>query len=220
MKEREDGGYWFRSHTFQDAMPAIPPVYPEGEPWMTIPLDGLEPYRPHTEEVTVRSGDIAELFGSWDAYGQTFLAYRSTDGNCYAAFEDGDSHKCFLTLPENTREVTMDDFYQLLGHDGVSISYSAQKDGEYFTTFHDYCTVDENGEPFLLARAYGDDVIKRDLDGDGQMDLASAGNHDGQIFFQRDGQLYEADTPALRSNPAAFERLRNEYDLRPEISGV
>lgn len=29
----------------------------------------------------------------------------------------------------------------------------------------------------------------------------------------------QADTPALRSNPAAFERLRNEYDLRPEICG-
>lgn len=196
LEEREDGGYWFRSHTLS-AMPAIPPDYPAGDPWMTIPLDSLKPYEPQAMEVTVRSGDVAETLEVWDVYDQTFRVYRSTDGNCCAALETGSELKCFLTLPENIQSVAVEDYYELLGHYGVVISYRFQKDGEYYTTFNDYYTVDSGGTPYLLARAYGDSVIETDLDGDGTWELVSAGIHDAQIFFQRDGRLYEANIPAL-----------------------
>lgn len=196
LEEREDGGYWFRSHTLSE-MPAIPPDYPVEDPWMTIPLDSLKPYEPQAMEVTVRSGDVAETLEVWDVYDQTFRVYRSTDGNCCAALETGSELKCFLTLPENIQSVAVEDYYELLGHYGVVISYKFQKDGEYYTTFNDYYTVDSGGTPYLLARAYGDSVIETDLDGDGTWELVSAGIHDVQIFFQRDGQLYEADVLSL-----------------------
>ncbi len=208
LREAPNGEYWFSSNLLCER-PAVPTAYPAGEPWMTIPLEDLTPYEPQVMEVmTPRSGDTAEVLDSWMVYDQTFQLCRAADGSCYAALGEGPEQKPFLTLPENG--AAMEDFYDLLGHYGVVITYRAQKDGEYFTTFNDYYTVDGSGAPCLLARAYGDSVIEADLDGDGIWELASAGIHDVQIFFQRDGQLYEADVL-----PLLAERWRDPVSFYP-----
>ena len=208
LREAPNGEYWFSSNLLCER-PAVPTAYPAGEPWMTIPLEDLTPYEPQVMEVmTPRSGDTAEVLDSWMVYDQTFQLCRAADGSCYAALGEGPEQKPFLTLPENG--AAMEDFYDLLGHYGVVITYRAPKDGEYFTTFNDYYTVDGSGAPCLLARAYGESVIKTDLDGDGIWELASAGIHDVQIFFQRDGQLYEADVL-----PLLAERWRDPVSFYP-----
>lgn len=216
LEEREDGGYWFRSHLLSE-MPAIPPVYPEGEPWMTISLEDLEPYTPEPLELSDVPVTDAEMKESelWGVYDQGFLVYRPAGGAWCVALEtgaNGSEFRHFLTLPEDVQSVTVEDYYELLGHYGIVLTYRALKDGydSYHTTFHDYYTVDENGNPCLLARAYGDSLVKRDLDGDGQMELASAGIHDVQIFFQRDGRLYEADVL-----PLLAERWRDPVSFYP-----
>ena len=229
LEERAEGWYYFRSHLLSE-MPAIPPVYPAGEPWMTVPLDHLKPYQPQAMEVERRG--LEDVRQRWDievleasrqafpAYSDTFgyeqaiVIYQAVDGAIRAAVETPQGLDCFFTFPE---QVSFDyaaehitDFNDLLGCSGVVISYNAQKDGEYFTTFNDYYTFGGDGTPYLLARAYGDDVVKRDLDGDGQMELASAGIHDVQIFFQRDGRLYEADVL-----PLLAERWRDPVSFYP-----
>ena len=245
LEERADGGYWFRSHLFSE-MPAIPPVYPEGEPWMTISLEGLEPCQPQAMEVERRG--LEDVRQRWDievleasrqtspvysdtfGYEQAVVIYQSVDGAIRAAVEDPDGLDCFFTFPE---QVSFDyaaehitDFNDLLGCSGVIISYNAQKDGEYFTTFNDYYTFGGDGTPYLLARAYGDNLIKADLDGDGSMDLASAGIHDVQIFFQRDGRLYEADVLPLLAErwtapvsfyPTYWDRYGRSLYLNAEV---
>lgn len=247
LEERAEGGYYFRSHLLSE-MPAIPPVYPAGEPWMTVPLDHLEPYQPQAMEVERRGPedvrqrwDIEVLEASrqtFPAYSDTFgyeqavVIYQSVDGAIRAAVETPQGLDCFFTFPERVsfdyaaEHIT--DFNNLLGCSGVVISYNAQKDGydSYHTTFHDYYTFGGDGTPYLLARAYGDSVIKADLDGDGQMELASAGIHDVQIFFRRDGRLYEADVLPLLAEqwrdpvsfyPTYWDRYGRSLYLNAEV---
>nr|WP_325186043.1 M56 family metallopeptidase [uncultured Oscillibacter sp.] len=245
LEEREDGGWWFRSHTLSE-MPAIPPVYPAGEPWMTVSLKDLEPYQPQAMEVERRG--LEDIRSRWDikvlegyeqtlpaytetlAYKSAIIVYQAVDGAIRAAVEDPDGLDCFFTFPEGVSfdyaKEHIADFNDLLGHSGVSVSYNAQKDGEYFTTFNDYYTFGGDGRPYLLARACGDSVIKADLDGDGQMELASAGIHDVQIFFQRDGRLYEADVLPLLAEqwtepvsfyPAYWDKYGRSLTLNAEV---
>ena len=88
----------------------------------------------------------------------------------------------------------MDSFSDLFGHDGLVIRYSGELDEHTGATFHDYYYFDTEGNPVLLARVYGTESAVLDLDGDGANELLSDG---GQLVFQRDGQLYEADLTAL-----------------------
>ena len=214
LREAPNGEYWFSSNLLCER-PAISTAYPAGEPWMTIPLDGLASYAPQALEVERRGPEDADRIlyqfsveesGVYDPEAETvtdarrLVLYQSVDGAIRAAVEN-QTLDCFLTLPERVSPEyaaeQISPFHDLLGHSGVAISYNAQKGGEYYTAFNDYYTVDSGGTPYLLARAYGESVIEADLDGDGIWELASAGNHDVQIFFQRDGQLYEADVLSL-----------------------
>ena len=214
LRNTPSGEYLFVSNTPCER-PAVPTAYPAGEPWMTIPLDGLSPYEPQALEVERRGPEDADRIlyrfsveetGVYDPEAETvtdarrLVLYQSVDGAIRAAVEN-QTLDCFFTFPENVSPEYASEhvsyFHDLFGRSGVAISYNAQKDGEYYTTFNDYYTVDESGAPCLLARAYGNSVIEADLDGDGAWELASAGIHDAQVFFQRDGQLYEADIPAL-----------------------
>ena len=215
--ELRDGGYWFISHR-PCQQPSIPTAYPAGEPWMTIPLDDLEPYEPQALEVERRAPEDADRIlyqfyveetGVHDPEAETvtdakrLVIYQSPEGAIHAAVENQTLDR-FFTFPENCSpeyvSQHVSSFHDLFRRSGVAVSYRAQKDGEYYTTFNDYYTVDSGGTPYLLARAYGEDCGLIDLDGDGSWELASAGNHDAQIFFQffqRDGRLYEANIPAL-----------------------
>ena len=200
----EDGSYHFVSNQSSEK-PAIPIVLPEGNPVLTISLEGLEPYQAPEVTVERHTDDCVERLDGWMAGDYTIRAYRSTDGNRYAAvvYEEAAGNGvmtvwdvgCFLTLPEEG-SYSVDFFSDLFGHNGIVISYPGTYSEREGTTFNDYYYVTGDGAPVLLARAYGASEIV-DLDGDGENELTSNAIFDTQIFFQRSGQVYRADLPAL-----------------------
>lgn len=205
LEARPDGSYWFVSHLFSD-MPAIPPALPDWEPALTVPLTDLEPYEAPAVTVERHTGNVERLLYSSGAYEDTIDIYRSTDGNTYAALEvilpSGEkAMDCFLTFPEGETfsDVAITDFYDLLGRNGVVISYYGQTGEHSYGTINDYYSVTDEGVPFLLARAYGE-VCVNDLDGDGNFELAASDYESCQLFFQRDGVLYCADIETLVEN--------------------
>lgn len=89
LEEQADGSYWFVSNQPSER-PAIPTVYPEGEPVLTIPLTDLTPYEPETMEVIRHRNDCAErgtgyIMHTEDGDELSVRTYLSTDGNLYAA---------------------------------------------------------------------------------------------------------------------------------------
>ena len=224
LEAQDDGSYWFVSN-LPSEKPAIPTVYPEGDPVLTIPLTDLTPYEPEAVEVTRHTGDCAERGGGYgvdseDGGQVSVYIYRSTDGNLYAAeivdMEIGQGGRvdvwnvdCFFTFPEhntlsasdsNGYAVSVDFFKDLFGHNGLVLHYSGELDEHTSVTFHDYYYFDSNRDPVLLARVHGTEPAILDLDGDGANELLS--DDDGisggaQLVFQRDGQLYEANLTDL-----------------------
>lgn len=224
LEAQDDGSYWFVSNQPSE-QPAIPTVYPEGDPVLTIPLTDREPYEPEAVEVTRHTGDCAERGGGYgvdseDGGQVSVYIYRSTDGNLYAAeivdMEIGQGGRvdvwnvdCFFTFPEhntlsasdsNGYAVSVDFFKDLFGHNGLVLHYSGELDEHTSVTFHDYYYFDSNRNPVLLARVHGTEPAILDLDGDGANELLS--DDDGisggaQLVFQRDGQLYEANLTDL-----------------------
>jgi beta-lactamase regulating signal transducer with metallopeptidase domain len=210
LQEQADGSYWFVSHVLSEP-PAIPTVYPEGEPALTIPLTGLAPYSPEPADVTRHVSDCAERYGGYMADDNTtFRIYRSTDGSLYAAVEYETAAGngvmtvwdvgCFFTFPADTDpdRISCSFFSGLFGRSGVTISYPGKISENHYNTIYDYYYVDDSGAPVLLARAYGEPKII-DLDGDGNTELCASAGSTAQLFFQRQGQLYEADVAALVS---------------------
>lgn len=199
-----DGSYWFVSYLFSEPA-AIPTVYPEGDPWLTISLTDLSPYEPETPQAVRHTDDRTEEYLLTGVYDDSLVLYRSTDGNLYAAVENeivSDESGivtwdvgCFFTFPAGTAfsDVTATDFYDLFGHDGMAFSYYGEQ-GDYTTSLiTDYWYLDEDGSPRLLARAHGETAMV-DLDGNGKNELLTDQN---QLFFQREGSLYAADITAL-----------------------
>ena len=196
-----DGSYRFISNQHSQK-PAIPTVLPKGKPVLTISLDGLKPYQAPAVTVERHIDDCAEwLHGGWRTGDHIIQPYRSTDGKSYAAIiykavAGNDAMTtwdvgCFLTLPEKgSFKGTF--FSDLFGHDGIVISYPGMRSEQEGTTFNDYYYITGDGVPVLLARAYGTSAII-DMDGDGENELVS----DTQLFYGRNGQVYEADLPAL-----------------------
>lgn len=226
LAEQSDGSYWFVSHVLSEA-PAIPTVYPEGDPALTIPLTGLAPYSPEPADVTRHVSDCAERYGGYMADDDTiFRIYRSTDGSLYAAVEYETAAGngvmtvwdvgCFFTFPADMdpARVSCSFFSGLFGRSGVTISYPGKISEHYYSTIHDYYYVDDSGAPVLLARAYGEPQII-DLDGDGKAELCATAGSTAQLFFQREGQLYEADVAALTAGawPEADYLEFNWWDL-------
>ena len=224
LEAQDDGSCWFVSN-LPSEQPAIPTVYPEGDPVLTIPLTDLTPYEPEAVEVTRHTGDCAERGGGYgvdseDGGQVSVYIYRSTDGNLYAAeivdMEIGQGGRvdvwnvdCFFTFPEhntlsasdsNGYAVSVDFFKDLFGHNGLVLHYSGELDEHTSVTFHDYYYFDSNRDPVLLARVHGTEPAILDLDGDGTNELLSDGDGisgDAQLIFQRDGQLYEANLTDL-----------------------
>ena len=224
LEAQDDGSYWFVSNQPSE-QPAIPTVYPEGDPVLTIPLTDREPYEPEAVEVTRHTGDCAERGGGYgvdseDGGQVSVYIYRSTDGNLYAAeivdMEIGQGGRvdvwnvdCFFTFPEhntlsasdsNGYAVSVDFFKDLFGHNGLVLHYSGELDEHTSVTFHDYYYFDSNRDPVLLARVHGTEPAILDLDGDGTNELLSDGDGisgGAQLIFQRDGQLYEVNLTDL-----------------------
>ena len=159
-------GYYFVSNLSCD-QPAVPTVYPEGDPVLTIPLDNLEPYVP---EQTDTEGRVP-----FRTISQDILVY----------------------VPENAADhAQYDTFDGLFGCSGVVVIYDDRINEHYYGTVHDYYAISEDGAPSLLARAYGESCFV-DLDGNGAYELAASCGGIAQLFFQRDGAVYCADIGAL-----------------------
>ena len=188
----------------QDQTPvaAEPTVYPDWAPERTIPLDGLTPYEATVLAVERHSGDCDVRLNGHTVGDYEVRLYLSTDGNYYAAvvydqaLENGAwttwEAGCFLTLPSVESGYTMDTFSHLFGYSGVILRHTGQLEDGSYMAFEDYYTVTEEGTPLLLARAYGSSCVV-DLDGDGVNELLT----ERQVFFQRDGVVFEADLAGL-----------------------
>lgn len=210
LKDRGDGQYWFVSHQLC-GMPAIPTAFPDWDPVLTLPVSDLTAYEPEAATVTVRTGDLEEEldFYLWDQV--TVEVYRSTDGNIYAAYAPASAlldavytgeTNCFFTFPtEAENHITLSGFRDVLGHDGVVISYQDRLPGKNeIGDVSDYYIFDDGlfsgGGPALLARVYGS-AAYIDLDGDGQTELCAASGSTAQVFFGKNGGLYQADLETL-----------------------
>ena len=222
LLDRGDGQYWFVSHLLVDKDIPSPYNRPEGDPWMTLSLDGLTPYEPQKMSLTRHSDDCAERGGGFSVAGSggegySLRVYRSTDGAIYAAIMRAEAVSSqqgitqweadvFFTVPaldgwNDANDVRLFFFHELLGHSGFTVSYSdyltgGPGRGGYIDTVTDYYYLDNSGTPYLLARVKGDcEAI--DLDGDGENELCAASGVSGQFFFLRDNRYYEADVKAL-----------------------
>ena len=222
LLDRGDGQYWFVSHLLVDGDIPSAFAYPEEEPWLTIPLDGLRAYEPQKMALARHSDDCAQRGAGFiidsddgnDAH--SVRIYRSTDGNVYAAVMQAEAAgrngmaeweaDVFFTVPaldgwNDVNDVRLFFFHDLLGHSGFTVSYSdyltgGPGRGGYIDTVTDYYYLDNSGTPYLLAHAKGDAQLI-DLNGDGALELCTASGASGQIFFLRDGRYYEADVKAL-----------------------
>lgn len=233
---QEDGSLWFVSN-LPSEKPAVATVYPEGDPALTLSLEDAVPCVPVPVTVTRRQDDCAErgygiLITTQGGEEYSFRPYRSTDGNVYAAViydeaagRDGMAAwdaGCFFTYPEgsNVDYLTMDSF-SLFGYTGVVVSYEdyvtgSAETGGYQSGCHDYYAVSDDGTLTFLFRAYGVAVPQAmDLDGDGTDELTAATGFTAQVFFQRDGAIYEADIAAMLSNawPEASDLNFNGWDF-------
>ena len=222
LLDRGEGQYWFVSHLLVDGDIPFAFAYPEEEPWLTIPLDGLRAYEPQKMALARHSDDCAQRGAGFiidsddgnDAH--SVRIYRSTDGNVYAAVMQAEAAgrngmaeweaDVFFTVPaldgwNDANDVRLFFFHDLLGHSGFTVSYSdyltgGPGRGGYIDTVTDYYYLDNSGTPYLLAHAKGDAQLI-DLNGDGALELCTASGVSGQIFFLRDGRYYEADVKAL-----------------------
>nr|WP_325303599.1 M56 family metallopeptidase [uncultured Dysosmobacter sp.] len=203
---QSDGSYWFVSNQPSEK-PAIPTVYPEGEPALTIPLTDLAPSPAFSAKRLDSLPD--DISAAWDAYGTTCRLCRLEDGNLHVVLEhtppSGGTgiYWDVFTFPEDISEdqITLSDAYGLLGHDCVVVSYRGYvdlPDSWLSDWINDYYSFDGDGTPVLLARAYGE-TAQTDLDGDGADELCASSANTAQIFFQRDGTVYEADCKSLLS---------------------
>ncbi len=209
LEPQKDGGCRFLSNWVRnDDPPVIPTAYPAWEPERVIPLDGVEPYRAPELQVERRGGTAETLYTTrFEPYedrddGFYIEICRSGDGDLYAAVAVSATERdCFLTVPGKdsagwTAEGSVEPFTNLFGQSGLRISYYGQLTEHSFGQINDYYTFSGDGTPSLLLRALGN-VTEADLDGDGVREVAAAGGPGPRLFFQREGQLYEADIDAL-----------------------
>lgn len=207
LEAQPDGGYWFISHLLSEK-PSIPTAYPEGDPALTIPLTDLAAYTP---AFSARRLDSLpdDISAAWDAYGTTCRLCRLEDGNLHVVLEytppSGGTgiYWDVFTFPDGLSEdqITLSDAYGLLGHDCVVVSYRGYvdlPDSRLNDWINDYYSFDGDGNPIPLAQVYGE-TAQTDLDGDGEDELCASSANTAQIFFQRDGTVYEADCKSLLS---------------------
>ncbi len=198
LSEQGEGEYWFVSNQTCEH-PAIPPVLPSGTPETTISLEDLTPYV--APAVTVEehpnhySFNYETCYDNWNMDGHHIMVYRAEDGVVYAAYEEDGVYYVFLSgLSEERGQVFF--YNDLFGYGGFYVDYSGQYDEHSYGPIRDYYYFNDDGGLALLARCRtrgGAASYPLDLDGDGQDELVSA----RQMFFQRDGLVYEAKLDEL-----------------------
>lgn len=198
LEDRGEGNYWFCSN-LPCEQPAMPLLLPDGDPALTISLAELEPLKPVKVETVPVSGDLAQRGGGVQLEDGTVVrTYFSTDGHNYAAVvhtdstDDTWSADRFFIFPDSQGVQYGDSlcaFSDLFGQSGVRILYTDEAGPVY-----DYYAVSKDGQASLLLRAHGGDVpALLDLNGDSKKELLTSAG----LFFEKDGQLYEADVPAI-----------------------
>lgn len=192
QEEQKDGGYH------------ISTALPDLELELVIPLDGLEPYEPlaSMEPDTVSVDTMGETLCDWMIPdGTRIVCYQEMDHQVYPdpeykkywAIRQKDSLLRFCKEESGyTYDYTVSSFENILGHDGFRIecprgaSYNAR----------DYYYIDENGVPRLLAEC-ANNVMKMDLDGDGDNELLCEYHYPGgteiTVYLRRDGIVYQVD---------------------------
>ena len=226
LRELENGGCHFVSN-LPCEKPAVPTVYPAGEPWRTIPLTDLPDHSMPVIRTERHSMDCAQRGGGHIVDGGyttgstaqfSFRPYRSTDGNFYAAIIRDEAAgrngpivweaDVFLTMsPINSLEwgeTTIDIRYMgdiSLRHI-YEISY-LDREGDYPVSVYDYYYFQNDGTPVLLHRARSYDNRFFDLNGDGIDELVLIGQNGAQILFEdpdSPGTLHLADVGQLLSD--------------------
>ena len=162
LRETEGGGYQFVSNVYSEK-PAVPTVYPVGEPLAAVPLTdmGNVPWKAHL--INYRSRDLAELVEGKELTvdGNRVVTYRSIDGHTYVArvlSEDPwQVDEIYMPFDDNFSLTPADD---ILGFNGFSIDLD---DCRMYYAFA------EDGKQIHLIHVPGAnmDVRSIDLDGNG-----------------------------------------------------
>jgi beta-lactamase regulating signal transducer with metallopeptidase domain len=126
---------------------------------------------------------------SWTCGDMTYISSHDLRSSVFPS----DYFLCF-----ERADCVAEPFTNVLGYDGVMIDYFTWlEDEEIYCYVNDYYVFDEDGSIYLLARVYGISE-QMDLDGDGTMELVGTDTAlHAQIFFQQDGDIFEADIRAL-----------------------
>ena len=240
----QDGGWQFVSNALIEE-PTLETVYPEGEPWMVLPLDGQRPQEYQSVETVTRTDDCAERKDGWltgPDESITVRTYRSTDGNTYAAVVDEEMDRpddtiswtvrTFQTIPNDAHLSYINGFSNLFGESGLAVSYIEALNNEESQGSFSYYSFSAEGAPILLARYTGRwTPMQWDMDGDGVDELISCGCGTASVFYMRNGKIYEADLVQLLCDATGTEiswkdaevdrnyRCINLYCL-PEESGL
>ena len=220
LRDAGEGSWHFVSN-LEAEKPALPTVYPAGEPWLTVSLKDLKPCAPQEVEMTAHEDDCAEWTGGvMTDNGVTVRIYTSTDGDTYAAVidemafsETGElsrwQARSFLTIPKEAREANVSFFRDLFGYDGLIVSYEGEMppiDGRIngISRLYYYYTFSDVGTPTLLASCVSDEEpLICDLDGDGENELLATASERADLFFRRDGKMYAVDV---------YERFISSWD--------
>ena len=203
LEEQDGGGYHVRSHVPAER-PASTLVLPRGEPEKVLSLADVQPYTPeaYTVEIIHEWKEQDELYQAYGDYELHLLTSYQNSTQTFAVvnpYKDREEYRVFLTLPLASGNSGTEGFVVgggwddgLFGWDGHVDAIDYWQDGELVC---DYLYIDPDGTPvrILQARGSGTETFHRDFSGDGAAEVVSP----TQLFFQREGEVYAADLPAL-----------------------
>lgn len=200
--------------TSTPAGPETAPATSSGEPSFSIPLTGLTPYAPATMEPDrVGVDTMGEVLCDETLPDGTQVVCYWVPGSQYTkywAIRSGDQLLRFCEEDSGYwGPYRVEPFTGVLGRDGFRIE--APRGAAYVA--YDYYVLDETGTPRLLA-ACANQVVQRDLNGDGVVELLWF-YHSSEAFclFQQGDTVYEADLNALvgRAKPQ-WEEIQMAYE--------
>ncbi len=195
LEEQPNGAYWFISNQLVEALPT---AYPAWEPELTIPLNNVQPYDAPAVELKTYGGRYTQMLGGEstgvDLY--TVCVMQTENGNVHFGVQDTrlSSWPSTYFLESSDFNYPIKRFENLFGHEGLVITYTSNAE-----TLTDYYYFQEDGTPVLLLRSVNDSWINHplDLNGDGEKEVIAGPWEERCLYFQRDGQIYQANLRAL-----------------------
>ena len=187
MRE-QDGGWQFVSNALIEE-PTLETVYPEGEPWMVLPLDGQRPQEYQSVETVTRTDDCAERKDGWLTGPDESITVRT-----YISW----TVRTFQTIPDDAQLSYINGFSNLFGESGLTVSYIEALNNKESQGSFSYYSFSAEGVPTLLARYTGRNTPTQwDMDGDGVDELIGCGRGTASVFYLRNDKIYEADLAQL-----------------------